>query len=126
LTVTGNGGPASPNGIYNIAGTHAGYNYYQRGTDNWFIWNNGTYWILNTVIGSQALGEWYISSTTQMPPSGSWTLAGGSTPFTGNATLAFGFLALGTTTPTAQLDTTGSVRFENFGAGAATFDANGN
>ena len=37
-----------------------------------------------------------------------------------------GNLALGTTTASAQLHTTGTVRMQNFGAGTATFDANGN
>lgn len=37
-----------------------------------------------------------------------------------------GFLGIGTTSPAVQLHTTGSVRFANFGAGAATFDASGN
>jgi len=37
-----------------------------------------------------------------------------------------GKVGIGTSTPTAQLHTTGSVRFENFGAGALQTDANGN
>lgn len=37
-----------------------------------------------------------------------------------------GFVGIGTTSPGSQLHTTGSVRFANFGAGAATFDASGN
>jgi len=37
-----------------------------------------------------------------------------------------GDVGISTTGPTAQLTTTGSVRFANFGAGTATFDANGN
>lgn len=36
-----------------------------------------------------------------------------------------GNVGIGTVTPTVQLHTTGGVRFQNFGAGAATFDANG-
>jgi hypothetical protein len=35
-------------------------------------------------------------------------------------------VGVGTSTPTAQLHTTGSVRFSNFGAGTLTTDANGN
>jgi hypothetical protein len=35
-------------------------------------------------------------------------------------------MGLGTEAPSAQLHTTSSVRFASFGAGAATFDANGN
>lgn len=35
-------------------------------------------------------------------------------------------VGIGTTAPTAQLHTTSTVRFANFGAGSATFDANGN
>lgn len=34
-------------------------------------------------------------------------------------------IGIGTLVPTTQLHTTGTVRFANFGAGAATFDANG-
>lgn len=37
-----------------------------------------------------------------------------------------GSVGIGTTTASAQLHTTGTVRFQNFGAGAASFDANGN
>ena len=37
-----------------------------------------------------------------------------------------GNVGIGTTMPSAQLHTTGTVRFQNFGAGAATFDASGN
>lgn len=37
-----------------------------------------------------------------------------------------GNVGIGQLVPTSQLHTTGSVRFANFGAGAATFDANGN
>jgi hypothetical protein len=37
-----------------------------------------------------------------------------------------GNVGIGTTTPTAQLHTTGTVRFSNFGAGTLTTDASGN
>ncbi|MGB5083656.1 MAG: immunoglobulin-like domain-containing protein [Methylocystis silviterrae] len=37
-----------------------------------------------------------------------------------------GYLGIGTTSPTAQLHTTGTVRFSNFGAGTLTTDASGN
>ncbi|MDB5187531.1 MAG: hypothetical protein JWO50_51, partial [Candidatus Kaiserbacteria bacterium] len=37
-----------------------------------------------------------------------------------------GFVGIGTSTPTAQLSTTGTVRFSNFGAGTLTTDASGN
>jgi len=37
-----------------------------------------------------------------------------------------GNIGIGTTTPTAQLHTTGTVRFSNFGAGTLTTDASGN
>ena len=37
-----------------------------------------------------------------------------------------GNVGIGTTTASAQFHTTGTVRFQNFGAGTATFDANGN
>jgi hypothetical protein len=37
-----------------------------------------------------------------------------------------GNVAIGTTSPSAQLHTTSTVRFANFGAGTATFDASGN
>jgi len=37
-----------------------------------------------------------------------------------------GNLGIGTTSPTAQLSTTGTVRFSNFGAGTLTTDASGN
>lgn len=39
---------------------------------------------------------------------------------------ATGSIGIGTSTPTAQLHTTGTVRFSNFGAGALTTDASGN
>lgn len=37
-----------------------------------------------------------------------------------------GNVSVGTTTASAQIHTTGTVRMQNFGAGTATFDANGN
>ena len=37
-----------------------------------------------------------------------------------------GFIGIGTTTPSAQLTTTGTVQFANFGAGTLQTDANGN
>ena len=37
-----------------------------------------------------------------------------------------GLVGIGTTSPTAQLHTTGTVRFQNFGAGTLTTDASGN
>jgi hypothetical protein len=40
--------------------------------------------------------------------------------------LTEGDIGIGTTTPTAQLHTTGSVRFETFGSGSLQTDANGN
>jgi len=44
-----------------------------------------------------------------------------------NGTGYFGSnVGIGTSTPTAQLSTTGTVRFSNFGAGTLTTDANGN
>ncbi|MBX2867025.1 tail fiber domain-containing protein [Candidatus Kaiserbacteria bacterium] len=48
---------------------------------------------------------------------------GDDTPFIVDAD---GKVGIGTSTPTAQLHTTGSVRFENFGAGALQTDADGN
>jgi|GEM_PF-3420564 len=48
---------------------------------------------------------------------------GDSTPFIIDTD---GKVGIGTSTPTAQLHTTGSVRFENFGAGALQTDAEGN
>lgn len=56
------------------------------------------------------------------------SFTGGSTAFgtialhpTGN-----GNVSIGSGTPTAQFDTTGTVRFRNFGAGPAHFDSSGN
>ena len=48
------------------------------------------------------------------------------TPFTSIATDASGKVGIGTSAPTAQLHTTGTVRLQNFGAGTLTTDANGN
>lgn len=50
---------------------------------------------------------------------GNLILQSGAASFTGN-------IGIGTTSPTAQLHTTGTVRFANFGAGVAEFDASGN
>lgn len=49
------------------------------------------------------------------------TSTGHMMTFTGNK-----FIGIGTTTPTAQLTTTGTVRFDNFGAGTLQTDADGN
>jgi len=43
-----------------------------------------------------------------------------------DTTLSTGSIGIGTTSPTAQLSTTGTVRFSNFGAGTLTTDASGN
>ncbi len=48
------------------------------------------------------------------------------TPFTSIATDGTGRVGIGTSAPTAQLHTTGTVRFQNFGAGTLTTDASGN
>ena len=50
----------------------------------------------------------------------------GGTEFARITALRSGNVGIGTTTPTAQLSTTGTVRFSNFGAGTLTTDASGN
>lgn len=59
-------------------------------------------------------------STTTQVFSSQWVASSSAIAYTG------GNVGIGTNDPTSQLHTTGSVRFANFGAGAATFDANGN
>ena len=56
-------------------------------------------------------------------------LQGASDPWWGIGSfyaLRSGSVGIGTNTPSAQFHTTGTLRHANFGAGAATFDANGN
>jgi hypothetical protein len=50
----------------------------------------------------------------------------GTSIFGTGSTLSTGNIGIGTSTPTAQLSTTGTVRFSNFGAGTLQTDANGN
>lgn len=69
----------------------------------------------NLVVGLNGISSNVIQSRDGV--SSSWPLS--INPFGGN-------VGIGTTTVSAQLHTTGTVRFQNFGAGAVIFDADGN
>ncbi len=70
----------------------------------------------NITGGTGGSGVVIIRFTTQTAPIISPALTVAST----------GNVGIGTSTPTAQLHTTGTVRFQNFGAGTLTTDASGN
>lgn len=73
-------------------------------------------------IGEDSLLKTGFSSVTATLYNAKWMVA---TSTTGLAYTA-GRIGIGTTSPTAQLHTTGTVRFENFGAGTLQTDASGN
>jgi hypothetical protein len=76
--------------------------------------SNGAYnWMAG--LGDDVSNNFYLSTNIGVP-----SLGAKLTATTG------GNIGIGTTTPTAQLHTTGTVRFSNFGAGTLTTDASGN
>ena len=99
-------------------------------TPSMIIINNGTmtppaptYGLFNITTVGMGYG------TTTGLPSGYSLAVNGSSYLLGTTTIAVASnsrVGIGTTTPSAQLHTTGTLRHSNFGAGAATFDANGN
>ena len=100
-------------------GYRAGYNSgvaLETNTNSIFIGDNANSSV-NGLTNAIAIG-----SSAQVTQSNQVVLGNSSI----TQTLLRGDVAIGTSTPSAQLHTTGTVRFQNFGAGAATFDANGN
>jgi hypothetical protein len=87
-----------------------------------FDYPSGAIRVLRTagVLGNNDLGIWLKATNT-------FAIADWDTGTKGvfiNTTS--GNIGINTSSPSAQLHTTGSVRFANFGAGTATFDASGN
>lgn len=82
--------------------------------------------------GTLSLGSGVATGTGSSSIQFKTATAQGSTNTTDNfptakmTILGSGNVGIGTAVPGAQLHTTGSVRFANFGAGTATFDASGN
>lgn len=73
-------------------------------------------------IGEESLLKTGFSSVTTTIYNRKWMIATSTTGLVYTA----GRIGIGTTSPSAQLHTTGTVRFENFGAGTLATDANGN
>jgi len=66
VTVTGTGNP-SPNGNYDYKGQMNGANYYQRGTDGWYIFfASGAWWIWTDLDWHLGSG-YYLSGTVPRP-----------------------------------------------------------
>jgi Chaperone of endosialidase len=80
-------------------------------SDNWSATMIGTEWAIPIVFRN-----WINYSATDISTSGTEIMR-----LAGN-----GNIGIGTASPTAQLHTTGTVRFQNFGAGTLTTDASGN
>jgi hypothetical protein len=76
----------------------------------------------NLVAGQTGYGLAYVGSQTAGWSFGITSDGGTTFPFT----VGGSNIGIGTTSPTAQLHTTGTVRFSNFGAGSLQTDANGN
>ena len=86
--------------------------------------------INNSAWGSNA-GLWKIVSKNDAPGLAFYDNTAAAGDFSTNNIPLFlehttGNVGIGTTSPTAQLSTTGTVRFSNFGAGTLQTDANGN
>ena len=66
VTITGTGNP-SPNGNYEYKGQMNGANYYQRGTDGWYIFFASGAWWLWTDLDWHSGSGYYISGTVPRP-----------------------------------------------------------
>jgi hypothetical protein len=104
VVVSCSGCNTNPAGTYSYKGQYGGYNYYQRGTDSWYIWyQSATYWTISTVLGSGAGGQWYYGSSATTPPSsllGPWLYNNG---YTGTLNTAAG------SAPLVIIDTAGDL-----------------
>jgi hypothetical protein len=132
FTATGIGtgtGTAASNANYNTAyGATSGYGL-TTGSNNVLIgpsiiatsYNQVTSGSRNISIGSDVA----IASSTLSNQLVIGNIIYG-TGLTGTGTTIAGSIGIGTSSPTAQLHTTGTVRFSNFGAGTLTTDASGN
>jgi len=88
-----------------------------------FAQNSGAISWTDMAVTSAASAGTVESYTAQLDGNAMLTIYGTSDGTGGVSNLGVG---IGTTTPTAQLHTTGTVRLANFGAGTLTTDANGN
>lgn len=130
-------GNSSPSGLLEVSSAGSSYllinpagQRYNIGDLN--LAGNGSRLLIND--GTQEVylqGNTRIDLQARTGTFGDSNAVGNSTVFTvddPNTRFTFigGNVGIGTATPGSQLHTTGSVRFANFGAGAATFDASGN
>jgi len=93
IVITGTGSP-SPNGTYSLIGQYNGANLYRRGTDNFWIFYEGTAWWIYDRLGWASNGNgWLMSGTRPVPTAGNGYEAAGS--YTGVSTLGFEETATG-------------------------------
>ena len=126
-------------------GDSSGFNIRTGGNNNTLVGYQAGYDITtgqyNTILGTQTAGGTGITTGSNnillgqdlragLSQTGSNQLNIGNlifgTGLSSGASLSSCNVGIGTTTPTAQLHTTGTVRFSNFGAGTLTTDASGN
>lgn len=124
-------GTASPSYKLHVKGDRIFLQNEDTDADAWYVQKDGDF-ALNGDVGTAQGGTFSISA------GGAMALSSTNTAGTGYiqrlsindgdvADVIYSDCNVGIgTTPSAQLHTTGTVRFANFGAGAATFDASGN
>ncbi|WP_424363074.1 immunoglobulin-like domain-containing protein [Methylocystis parvus] len=118
------------NSDYNtLLGYQAGYNITTGSNNIWIGTATSSNAIANLTTGSQNI---LIGNNISLPSaiaSGQLNIGNiifGTGVTSTGSTVSSANIGIGTSSPTAQLHTTGTVRFSNFGAGTLTTDASGN
>jgi hypothetical protein len=123
------GGRIAPGSQWNTFLGYSAGNLVTSGADNILIGAASTTSNDNLTTGSQNIkigDNISFASTTANGQLNIQNIIFGTGNLAVGAVVSTGNIGIGTATPSAQLTTTGSVRFANFGAGTLTTDANGN
>ena len=115
---SGNGTAAPLTGLRVEYATYVQVDGVLWGTTNPYVDNGNND---NFIISEDTLLKTGFNVVTSARYNKKWMVASST-----NALVYTGSIGIGTTSPTAQLHTTGTVRFSNFGAGTLQTDANGN
>ncbi len=139
IVITCSGCTPNPAGLYSYKGEYGGKHYYQRGTDNFYIWWAGGFanYFLSDSLGQTATA-WYNPSGLNPPITTLWNtsnvtgaaastvgtaslvqidiagniIAGGKLTVQGTSSSSFlGDVGIGTASPSMALDVVGSGRF---------------
>jgi len=134
MNITGWGnvgiGTTSPNYKLDVAGdarfNSGGANYVYVGSGGGAYYGDGT----NMVIQMPGNGSFYMANVgtdgTRVAQSDGSLRVGGPDQSSANLYVYGGNVGIGTGSPSAQLDATGTVRFENYTNGLLSVDGNGN